>query len=187
PARRARRLGHLPPSGQFRRVGASHDRNHARRLLGGSGVETGHLPFGNCAQDQHAVRDVGELVLSRVLRSAGDLEPAVHPVERLADCFICILHERVLFNPARWTLRSAAAVAVSLSVGISGIGGSGLEVIPPIGGGRRGSLLARGTGGRTKRSRRAPPAAPRNKTPPRPPPRRSTGRRKASYSSNRFA
>ena len=63
----------------------SQDREHAGDFLGRGGVHGHDRTLGNGAENQHGLGHVCQLRLGCVACRTGNLEPAIHAVERLAD------------------------------------------------------------------------------------------------------
>jgi hypothetical protein len=93
----------------WRRVHARHvamreDRQHARRLLGGPGIDRYRPTVGDGAMDHDGVRGIRKRDVRRIDGPAGHLQPSIGPRNRRSDC----VHLR---PPATCNARKTARLA----------------------------------------------------------------------------
>ena len=72
------------------RVAMGENQHNARRLLGSTRIDRSDRSFSDRGFDHKAIQHVVLLHLIGVTRAAGDLQSAVHAVERFADDALCI-------------------------------------------------------------------------------------------------
>src|SRR5438309_1555571 len=65
---------------ELERIERRENRDHTRALLGGAQVKGPDLSAANAALDEITKSEVGEIMISRVHRSAGDLEFCIESV-----------------------------------------------------------------------------------------------------------